>query len=160
MSIWDWLQNKHEWNSLILPRGPENTKDLKNKLWHLIALGRWVLSLVLNQNFCTYLDLYSRVMLYMYTLLSPEGCTMQHSDQCQASIIQTGWTKPESIIWTQVRGHYPTLSTMRVTFVQLEENVTRYHDLGVSCGILSVCKLTSSSCWSAVKFVWIILYEL
>lgn len=75
------------------------------------------MSLVLHQNFCTYLDLYSRVMLYTYTLLYPEGCTMKQSEQCQASIIKTGSTKPESTIWTQVRGHYPTLSTQSVSLL-------------------------------------------
>lgn len=114
MSEWDWLQNKHECDSLILPRGTENNKDLENKLWHLTALGRWV--------FCTCPWCFIRTFVLIWTFIHqlscicihcfiPRGCTMKQSEQCQASIIKTGSTKPESKIWAQVMGHHLTLST-------------------------------------------------
>lgn len=71
MSVWDWLQNKHEWNSLILPQGTENNKDLENKLWHLTALGRWV--------FCTCPWCFIRTFVLIWTFINELCCICLHS---------------------------------------------------------------------------------
>lgn len=156
MSVWDWLQNKHEWNSPILLLGTENNKDLENKLWHLTALGRGI--------FCTCPWCFIRTFELIWTFIHGLCCICMHC------FIPRGvlWSNLNSVrppslrlahqnlkVRSELRSGniiqlFPLFDSLWIIFVQLEETVTHHLHLNVRCWIHSVCKFTSSSCWSAV----------